>query len=277
MVTPINYLQQVSDPFAEVLQGAKIGAGMAELQQQQALREQQMQQAQIAAQEQARFFSKPNPTMRDALQFAAVLPKDRADALRPYIENFSKEQQQNVLKTNTQILSALQVNPETGIKMLRDYASAQRNAGDVEEAALYERLAEAAADPERGPGLAFKSLVTVTSRIPGAKEMFEAADKAASTARAEAEAPAELRQKIAAADKAVADAKTAQATATNAPEKAAADAALAAANAAKAQVDAQFAGPLAQANLNLNAAQIRNINRQCRRLLQRNCRTFRKI
>jgi hypothetical protein len=260
MVAPINYLQQVSDPFAETLQGVKIGAGMAELQQQQMLREQQQQQAQLAAQEQARFFSKPNPTMRDALQFAAVLPKDRADALRPYIENFSKEQQQNVLKTNTQILSALQVNPETGIKMLRDYATAQRNTGDAEEAALYERLAEAAADPQRGPALAFKSLVTVTSRIPGAKEMFEAADKAASTARAEAEAPAELRQKIAAADKAVADAQTAQAVATNAPEKAAADAALAAANAAKAQVEAQFAGPLAQANLNLNAAQIRNIN-----------------
>jgi hypothetical protein len=62
---------------------------MAELQQKQALLAQQQQQQQLAAQEQARFFAKPNPTMRDALQFASVLPKDRADALRPYIENFS--------------------------------------------------------------------------------------------------------------------------------------------------------------------------------------------
>jgi hypothetical protein len=191
---PINYLTQVADPFSQAVQGVQLGAGMAELQQKQALIVQQQQQQQLAAQEQARFFAKPNPTMRDALQFASVLPKDRADALRPYIENFSKEQQQNVLKTNGQILSALQVNPETGIKLLQDYATAQRNSGDGEEAALYDRIAEAAADPARGPAMAFKSLVTVTSGIPGAKEMFESIDKAAGTARAEAEAPAKLAE-----------------------------------------------------------------------------------
>jgi hypothetical protein len=69
-----------------------------------------------------------------------------------------------------------------------------------------------------------------------------------------------LRQKLAVADKAESDAKTALATATNAPEKAAAEAALAKAQADKAKVEAQFAGPLAQASLNLNAAQIKNIN-----------------
>jgi len=257
---PINYLAQVADPFAQATQGLQLGAGMAELQQKQALLAQQQQQQQLAAQEQARFFAKPNPTMRDALQFASVLPKDRADALRPYIENFSKEQQQGVLKTNGQILSALQVKPETGIKLLRDYATAQRTQGDEAEASLYERLAEAAEDPERGPAMAFKSLVTVTSRIPGAKEMFETIDKASTTAKVEAEAPAELRQKLAVANKAESDAKTALATATNAPEKAAAEAALAEAQADKAKVEAQFAGPLAQASLNLNAAQIKNIN-----------------
>lgn len=191
---PINYLTQVADPFSQAVQGVQLGAGMAELQQKQALIVQQQQQQQLAAQEQARFFAKPNPTMRDALQFASVLPKDRADALRPYIENFSKEQQQNVLKTNGQILSALQVNPETGIKLLQDYATAQRNSGDEEEAALYDRIAEAAADPTRGPAMAFKSLVTATSRIPGAKEMYESMAKAAETARAEAEAPAKLSE-----------------------------------------------------------------------------------
>jgi hypothetical protein len=191
---PINYLTQVADPFSQAVQGVQLGAGMAELQQKQALIVQQQQQQQLAAQEQARFFAKPNPTMRDALQFASVLPKDRADALRPYIENFSKEKQQNVLKTNGQILSALQVNPETGIKLLQDYATAQRNGGDEEEAALYDRIAEAAADPTRGLAMAFKSLVAVTSGIPGAKEMYESIAKAEETARAESEAPAKLSE-----------------------------------------------------------------------------------
>jgi len=189
---PINYLQQVADPFAQALQGYKLSAGIVDIEAKRAQAENQQQQLQLAMQEQAKFFANPNPTMRDALQFAAVLPRDRADALRPYIENFSKEQQQNVLKANGQILSALQVNPETGIKMLQDYATAQRNSGDQEEAALYDRIAEAAADPARGPAMAFKSLVTVTSRIPGAKEMFETIDKASTTAQSQAEAPAKL-------------------------------------------------------------------------------------
>mgnify|MGYP003640820722 CR=1 FL=1 len=257
---PINYLQQVADPFAQSLQGFKIGAGMADVEAKRAQAEQQQRMAQMALEEQARFFAKPNPTMRDALQFASSLPKDRADALRPYIENFSKEQQQNVLKANGQILSALQINPDTGIKMLQDYATAQRNSGDQEEAALYDRLAEAAADPARGPAMAFKSLVTVASRIPGAKDMFETIDKANTTARNEALAPSVAREAIAKADKAVADATTAQATATNAAERAAADAAKATADAQKAATDAKFAGPLAQGNLNLNAAQIKKIN-----------------
>jgi hypothetical protein len=96
----------------------------------------------------------------------------------------------------------LQLNPVTGIKRLNDYATAQRNGGDEEEAQLYERLAEAAADPKKGPAMAFKSLVTVTSRIPGAKEMFESIDKATTTAQGEAEAPAKLRQELAKASEA---------------------------------------------------------------------------
>ena len=257
---PINYLQQVADPFAQALQGYKLSAGIVDIEAKRAQTEKQQQQLQLAMQEQAKFFANPNPTMRDALQFAAVLPKDRADALRPYIENFSKEQQQNVLKANGQILSALQVNPETGIKMLQDYATAQRNSGDQEEAALYDRLAEAAADPARGPAMAFKSLVTVTSRIPGAKEMFETIDKASTTAQSQAEAPAALTKKVADAEAAVADAKKKADEATDTPARLVAEQELRVAQAEEAKVKANFAGPLAQANLNLNAAQIKNIN-----------------
>jgi hypothetical protein len=240
---PINYLQQVADPFAQALQGYKLSAGIVDIEAKRAQAEKQQQQLQLAMQEQAKFFAKPNPTMRDALQFAAVLPKDRADALRPYIENFSKEQQQNVLKANGQILSALQVNPETGIKMLQDYATAQRNSGDQEEAALYDRLADAAADPARGPAMAFKSLVTVTSRIPGAKEMFETIDKASTTAQSQAEAPAALRAKLAKADKDEADALIAQEKAITAGEIEAAALKLAKAQADREAIQAEFERP----------------------------------
>lgn len=191
---PINYLAQVADPFAQATQGLQLGAGMAELQQKQALMAQQQQQAQLAAQEQARFFANPKPTMRDAAKYASLLSPEQANAFRPFMEGISKEQQLGTLKTTGQILSALQVNPDTGIKLLQDRAEAARNAGDPDDASLFDRLAIAAKDPAQGPGAAFKALVQSVSAIPGSKEMFETIDKGLSTARAEAKAPLELKE-----------------------------------------------------------------------------------
>jgi hypothetical protein len=210
---PINYLAQVADPFAQATQGLKLGAGMADLQRQQEARAAQQQQAQLAAQEQARFFSNPNPTMRDAARFASLLSPEQSKAFLPYMEGISKEQQQNTLKSTGQLLSALQVNPEVGIARLRESALAARNSGDEEDAALFEQYAEAAADPQRGPAVVFKALAARTAGIPGAKEFFENIDKSASTARAEAKAPAELTEAQAKAQSAAVAAKFAESNA----------------------------------------------------------------
>jgi hypothetical protein len=114
------------------------------------------------------------------------------------------------------------------------------------------------------------------------------AGKAATEARvAQASERSTISEAAGKADKAVAEAQTAQATAANAAERATADAARAIADAQKAaadarvaqategtrigkaaseadktKVEAQFAGELARANLNLNAAQIKNITSQ---------------
>ena len=257
---PINYLQQVADPFGQALQGVKIGAGLADLEAQRALAARQQQQQQLAAQEQARFFTNPNPTMRDAARFASLLSPEQSKAFLPYMEGISKEQQMGVLKSSGQILSALQANPQTGINLLQDRAVAARNSGDEADATLFEQMAEAAADPKRGPGIVFKSLAARTAGIPGAKEMFETIDKGLSTQRAEEQAPAELQKKIADANAAVADAEKKVAEAKDTPARLAAEQEKRVADANKAKIDAQFAGPLAQASLNLNAAQIKNIN-----------------
>jgi hypothetical protein len=256
---PINYLAQVADPFAQATQGLKLGMGMADLQRQQEARAAQQQQAQLAAQEQARFFANPKPTMRDAARFASLLSPEQANAFRPYMEGITKEQQQGFLKTTGNLMSLLETKPELFIQEANKLAQASRNSGDEADAVQYEQMAIMAAEPQDRSAI-FVSLAAKAAPIPGSKEMFEAFDKARSTAQTAAQAPAELRQKIAVASKAESDAQTALATATNAPERAAAEAALATAQANKAAVEAQFAGPLAQANLNLNAAQIKNIN-----------------
>jgi hypothetical protein len=69
-----------------------------------------------------------------------------------------------------------------------------------------------------------------------------------------------LQKKIADANAAVADAEKKVAEAKDTPARLVAEQEKRVADANKAKVEAEFAGPLAQANLNLNAAQIKNIN-----------------
>lgn len=204
---PINYLAQVADPFAESLKGYAAADVMLNVEAKRAEALRQQQQAQLAAQEQARFFANPKPTMRDAAKYASLLSPEQSKAFQPFMEGISKEQQLGTLKKTGQILSALQFDPTVGIKRLQDEAEAARNAGDQDDASLFDRLAIAAKDPAQGPGAAFKALVQSVSAIPGSKEMFETIDKGLSTARLEAEAPAKLRQELASASKAEAEAR----------------------------------------------------------------------
>ena len=259
---PINYLAQVADPFAQSLQGLQLGAGMAELQQKQAAMVQQQQRQQLAAQEQAKFFTNPSPTMRDAARYASLLSPEQANAFRPFMENISKEQQQGTLNSTGRILSALQTNPEIGIKLLQDSATAARNSGDNQDAALFDDMAAAAADPKRGPAIVFKSLTARVAGIPGAKEFLENIDKSLSTARLEEQAPAKLREAEAAAKKAEEDALAAGVVAEFARPSAAfklskdtSDALLAASN-------ARFADQLNQSKITTENWNVKNLQSQ---------------
>lgn len=264
---PINYLAQVADPFAQATQGLKLGAGMAELQQQQVAREQQQRQQQLAAQEQARFFTNPNPTMRDAARYASLLTPEQSKAFLPFMEGISKEQQQGTLKSTGQILSALQANPQTGIKLLQERAVAARNSGDQEDANLFDRLAEAAIkDPVQGSQTAFKALVQSAAGIPGAKDFFETIDKGLTTARAEAQAPAELRQKLADADKAEAEAEVKMETATDDIAKAKASREFEQAKAKKEGIQADTELQTRLADLGFKQAQINKFRVETRNL-----------
>ena len=264
---PINYLAQVADPFAQSLQGLQLGAGMVELQQKQAAMVQQQQRQQLAAQEQAKFFTNPNPTMRDAARYASLLSPEQANAFRPFMEGISKEQQQGTLNSTGRILSALQTNPEIGIKLLQDSATAARNSGDNQDAALFDDMAAAAADPKRGPAIVFKSLAARTAGIPGAKEFFENIDKSLSTARAEDLAPEVKREAIAKADAAEAEAITKLATADNAEDRQAAESDLARAQADRARIEADYQKQITLADINKKAAELGLTNAQKNKVL----------
>lgn len=247
---PINYAVEVQSPFEAALGGFKLGAAGAEAQ----AKAQALEQAKTAQAELATLFSNPKATATDFARVSAMLPKDQAEGVRKSFELMSTSQQQNRLQQSGQVYAALKSGqPDIAKNLLKQQVDAFRNSGREDEAKATETYLQLI---DVNPTGSQATVGLMMATLPGGKELLENIDKTLSTTRAEAKAPSELTQAIAAADKAVADAKTAQATATNAPEKAAADAALATAQAQKAQVDAKYAEQITLADIKKKAADL---------------------
>lgn len=223
MVQPIDYSINVQSPFEAALGGFKVGAGMAEMQQQRELARQRqeaealkLQQQQIAAQEAAR--------------------------------------NKGYLTLAAQSLAAIDSgNPDAAVNLMQGRIDAARNSGDEEQAnALGTWLQLVKFNPQSASSV----INRLVMNTPGGKEMLDAAKVAGQEQREAALHPSALVEASAKADRAIADAKAAQATARNAEEKAAADTALARANADKAKIEAKYAEQIAQADIKKKAADL---------------------
>ena len=254
---PINYGVEIQDPTQSFLSAFQTGAAIQDTRLKQEQQQQQMANQKLI-QEGFNKLRQPGATAADYANLAMVLPETQAKAVRESFNMLSGERQQNALQQSGQVFSAFKAGkPEIAISLLERQIEAKRNSGDNEGAMFLETWRDVAKENPKATEDYFGFTI---SQMPGGDKVIESAVKLGTERRTEAQAPAKLRQELAAADKAESDAKTALATATNAPETAAAEAALKKAQADKAKIEAQFAGPLAQASLNLNAAQIKNIN-----------------
>jgi hypothetical protein len=216
MVQPIDYRINVQSPFEAALGGFKVGAGMAEMQQQRELARQKLQQQQIAAQEAAR--NKGYLTL--AAQSLAAIDSGNTDA---------------------------------AVNLMQGRIDAARNSGDEEQANALDTWLQLV---KFNPQSASSVINRLVMNTPGGKEMLDAAKVAGQEQREAALHPSALVEARAKADLAIADAKSAQATARNAEEKAAADTALARANADKAKIEAKYAEQIAQADIKKKAADL---------------------
>jgi hypothetical protein len=247
---PINYAVDVQSPFEAAIGGFKLGAAGAEAQAQAQARERAMAaQTKLSA-----LFKNPNATATDYAEASAFLPKDQAENVRKSFEMLTADQQQSSLRNAAQVYSAVKSGQiDIAKNMLKEQATAYRNAGREQDAKATENSLQLI---EINPAGAQATIGVMTAILPGGKDLLANVDKALSTIREEAKAPAALLEARAKADKAVADATTAQATATNAAEKAAADAAKATADAQKAQVDAKYAEQITLADIKKKAADL---------------------
>ena len=214
---PINYSVDVQSPFEAAIGGFKLGAAGAEAQAQAQVRE----QAKKAQTELATLFKNPNATATDFARVSSMLPRDQAESVLKSFELMSTSQQKNRLQESGQVYTAMKSGQlDIAKTLLQKQADAFRTGGKEQEAKATETYLQLV---DMNPTGAQTTIGLMIATMPGGKELLENVDKTLSTGRAEALAPEELRQKIAAADEAVAAATTAKATATNAAETAAAD------------------------------------------------------
>jgi hypothetical protein len=256
---PINYGVQIADPTQAFLGAFQTGAAIQESR----LRQEQQQQQlanQKLIQEGFAKLRQPNATAADYANLAMVLPETQAKSVRESFNMLSGERQNAALQQSGQVFSAFRSGqPEIAISLLDRQIEGKRNSGDEEGAKFLETWRNVAKENPKATEDYFGFTI---SQMPGGDKVIESAVKLGGELRAQAKAPAELTQAIAAADKAVAEATTAQATATNAADRAKADADKAVADANAAKVKAKYAEQVEIAGLNKTNWDINNLRSQ---------------
>ena len=96
--------------------------------------------------------------------------------MRANWETLSKDRQDNELRFGGQVMSALSSNqPQIGIQLLRERATAERNAGREQQAKAYETWAQMA---EVSPQSAQKTIGIMLAGVPGGDKVLEGSIKA---------------------------------------------------------------------------------------------------
>jgi phosphoribosylformylglycinamidine (FGAM) synthase PurS component len=229
---PIDYIGQVRDPFASTVQGYQLGAGIQQLEQQkqaQALALQQ-QQREMERQKQiqdagAALMRNPNPSARDFINLASMLPEKEAASMRANWDALSKDRKDSELSFTTQVLAAVNsAKPEIGIQLLRDRAEAEADPAKKKAFETYAKIAEV------DPKAAFKTIGLSIAAIPEGAGVIEGLTRLGGEERAIAEEgrkaelqTLEVQQRQATIGKTTAEAQSAATAAKFAESKAVMD------------------------------------------------------
>jgi hypothetical protein len=214
MVQPINYLQNVQDPFAQAVQGLQLGTGIANIYAQREADEQKRVQQALAQAEQQRyqtdistFFTTP-PAERKYENLERLFigaNKQQFDALQAVGKTMTDEKLATSKRFTGQVLAALESNPESAKQLLRQYAEAETD--PMQKKAWQDTLKLAEVSPDQ----AIKNVELVGGATFG-KDWYESIANVRKSRREEAQAPGQLR-------KINADAIVQEAQAKYAPEK----------------------------------------------------------
>jgi len=192
-----------------------------------------------------------NPTQKAWSSLIAKYPGQQK-AFESARQGFGEDQIRNEFNEGMGISAAFEnKNIDVARSMLQKSIDARKNSG--QPADIYQQALDALDSGNIKGAQAGVNMALSLVDPDKFKKIVDAQGAAAAAPSAQTEA-------VAKADKAVAEAKVKVATANDDIAKAKAARELEEAKADRAKVEAQFAGPIAQAGLALNAAQIKNIN-----------------
>ena len=209
---PINYGVEIQDPTQSFLSAFQTGAAIQDTRLKQEQQQQQMANQKLI-QEGFTKLRQPGATAADYANLAMVLPEAQAKSVRESFNMLSGERQQNALQQSGQVFSAFKSGkPEIAISLLERQIEAKRNSGDNEGAMFLETWRDVAKENPKATEDYFGFTI---SQMPGGDKVIESAVKLGAERRTEAEAPAKLRQELAAAYKAEVEAHVKMETATD--------------------------------------------------------------
>ena len=188
--SPINYQQQVMQPFQAAFGGLQTGVELAGIQS-------KAEQARIAAEQQRAYQAEAtklagmaNPGFADYQRLALVAPADRQAGILKMFEAQTKDAQENSLRLGGQVLAAVNANDlDTAQSILRTQAEGLRNAGNAQQADAFTRMADLV---RANPTLARDTVGYMVASLPGGKGIFDALKVQTETRVKEELAPAEL-------------------------------------------------------------------------------------
>jgi len=234
---PINYGVEIQDPTQSFLSAFKTGAAIQDVGLKQQQQQQQMANQKVILDGLAKI-RQPGATVDDVANLAMILPKDQSETVLKAFALKTDAQKQNALSSAGKVVSALFAGEnDIAQNYLTEQATAMRNSGNEEGAKFLETWRGVT---EVNPTASQNFFTAELLRLPGGDKIVENIIKLGGERRAEAQAPAELRQKLAAADKEEADAMVKMRTAPDDIAKAAAERELEQAKAKKAQIESLF-------------------------------------
>lgn len=217
---PINYGVEIEDPTKSFLSAFQTGAAIQDTRLKQEQQQQQMANQRLI-QEGFTKLRQPGATAADYANLAMVLPEAQAKSVRESFNMLSGERQQNALQQSGQVFSAFKSGkPEIAISLLDRQIEAKRNSGDNEGAMFLETWRDVAKENPKATEDYFGFTI---SQMPGGDKVIESAVKFGGERRAEAQAPAKLREQVAKAGEAESTAQKAAVAAKFAESNAALD------------------------------------------------------